>query len=67
MHGGKCYDIKMMKARRDEERTRKINNFFIGKERAKDAFLFILFALWNHPDSELVPLPAAGMRLQMRR
>lgn len=40
MHGGKCYDIKMMKAAR-EERARKINNFF----RLQDAFLFILFVL----------------------
>jgi hypothetical protein len=33
MHGGKCYDIKMMKAskrerERERERTEKINNFF---------------------------------------
>ena len=39
MHGGKCYDIKMMKAER--ERKRKINNFF----RLQDAFSFILFVL----------------------
>jgi hypothetical protein len=48
MHGGKCYDIKMMKAERRMNGKKSITSSFA---RRKDAFLFILFVFQIHPDS----------------
>lgn len=60
MHGGKCYDIKMMKAERRKEQQ-KINKL-LSFARRKDAFLFILFALRDHP--EFVRISSIGISIR---